>query len=88
MSDLMELTKNEIIDLLDEVDAGISAVKNAEPTEVIPTHDFYRATMFGECIRCGHRWVDGEGCAVCQPGKDFLQKYREHYPWKSDHKRE
>lgn len=84
MTDVMELTKADIIALIDETDVEIAEVKNTEPKASIPTHDFYRGVMFGQCISCGNRFVDNEGCAVCKPAKAFLQKYREDYPWKSD----
>ena len=85
---MMDLTKNEIVEIIDETDVMIDEIRNMAPVDNIPEHDFYRAVMFGECIPCGNRYVDGDGCAVCRPGKQFLQKYRENYPWKSDQKRE
>lgn len=84
MTDVMELTKADIIALIDETDVEIAEVKNVEPKETLPTHDFYRGVMFGQCIPCGNRFVDSDGCAACRPAKEFLQKYREHFPWKSD----
>ena len=87
MTELMELTKSAIIAMIDDVDVSIDEIKNVGPMEIVPEHAFYRAVMFAECIPCGNRYVDGDGCAVCKPGKEFLQKYRETYPWKSDQKR-
>ncbi len=86
MTDVIELTKNDIISLIDEIDAEISKAKETQPEEVIPGHDFYRAVMFAECIRCDNRYIDVEGCQYCQAGMDFLQKFRTVYPWKSDTK--
>jgi len=84
MTDYEEITKNEIVALIDEADESIAALREAGPREMIPEHDFYRAVMFGECESCGNRFVDGDGCAVCKPAKEFLDKYRKIYPWKSD----
>ena len=84
MTDMMELTKADIIGMIDEADVAIDEVKGVEPKESLPSHGFYRGVMFGECISCGNRFVDSDGCAACRPAKEFLQKYREHFPWKSD----
>lgn len=87
MTELMELTKSDIIAMIDDADVSIDEIKNAGPMEIVPEHDFYRAVMFAECIPCGNRYVDVGECAVCKPGKEFLQKYKENYPWKSGQKR-
>ena len=87
MTDVVELTKSEIIDLIDATDASIEEIRSISPKEVVPEHDFYRGVMFGECISCGNRFVDSEGCEACEPAKEFLQKYRDVYPWASDKKR-
>jgi hypothetical protein len=83
---LDEVTKAELLDMIAQADQEIDALKNVEKIEAVPEHDFYRACMWLECISCGNRWVDGPGCGVCRPGKEFLQKYRSTYAWKSDDK--
>jgi hypothetical protein len=86
MTEVIEQTKNDIIAQIEEIDVAIGIAKDTQPEEVIPEHDFYRGVMFAECIPCGNRYVDLEGCATCQPGMDFLQQFRAVYPWKSDTK--
>jgi hypothetical protein len=83
---VIEQTKNDIIAEIEAIDVAIGEAKDTQPEVVIPEHDLYRGVMFGECIPCGYRYVDPEGCATCQPGMDFLQQFRAVYPWKSDQK--
>jgi hypothetical protein len=79
-------TKAEIIEEINKIEEEIESMKELPDADPDPGHDLYRAVMWLECINCGNRYVDGSGCAICNPGKEFLQKWRHKYPWKSDQK--
>lgn len=63
-------TKAELIEKLQELDAVI-AEKKAKAVSRLAYAE-WRAYLWTECMSCGHRIVDEQGCAVCMPIKNMV----------------
>ena len=71
-----EKTNKQLAEEIRSIEEQIKAADTQQEQDEVPHHDFYRAVMFTQCLGCSNRMVDVGDCAICQPGKQFLHKYR------------
>ncbi len=77
-------TKAELIEKIEHLDRLI-AEKKAELQESNRlTYDEWRAFLWTECMGCGRKMHEPQGCPVCMPIKDLVNDeqyddYRERY---------
>lgn len=88
MTDLVEKTNEELIAEIEAVEKQIADLQTDGKARQVPSHELYKSIMWLTCMSCTNRYVDPAGCPVCKPAKDFLQEFREIYPWAADKTRD